>query len=274
MNKIKSILMLLLTVVLVVGSTVCTYADNTEKEEKKENKVTTFKTSEEAVQAHGHEIEGLSTTGGEGYNHYAYDAYDKTMYYWTDAEKDDIILKANEIEKKNAEHTTNKEDLESFHNITDGMALKADTKQAYGLLSGFTGVIRVLLGIIVVIVSVGMTVYSGFDLCYIAFPVFRNSCEAAKQGHGGGMMGNMAVKQGKNGENQLRFVSDDAQYAVTAAETVATGQNPFIIYFKKRFVSYLVLAVLLFILLTGRITVFTDIALKLTQGIIDAVQGI
>lgn len=274
MNKTKSILMLLLTVVLVIGSTVCTYAaeaNGTEGQSK-----TYDGNAIGAVAAYGTQLPGViesDTNPGIQYDSTGPGPSGKTCW-WQSGRETEITSKANALSKQEAGKTTNQVDLDNFHNVTEGMALKADTEQAYGLLSGFTGVIKVLLGIIVVIVSVGMTVYSGFDLCYIAFPVFRNSCEAAKQGHGGGMMGNMAVKQGKNGENQLRFVSDDAQYAVTAAETVATGQNPFIIYFKKRFVSYLVLAVLLFILLTGKITVFTDIALKLTQGIINAVQGI
>ena len=266
-TRIKTSIMLLVTLVMMMATTITAFA-------AEDTGAKSFSSGQDAVATYGGELSNVTANPS---NSTSYDRQgagpDGTMYYWNSADESSIIAQANGMAKREAAKLTNEQDINEFKSVTDGMALKADTAQAYSLLSGFTGVLRVLLGIIVVIVSVGMTVYSGFDLCYIAFPVFRNKCEEAKQGGGGGF-GSTMTQKGSNGENKLRFVSDDAQYAVTASETVATGQNAFVLYFKKRFVSYLVLAVLLFILLTGKITVFTDIALKLTQGIINAVQGI
>ena len=61
---------------------------------------------------------------------------------------------------------------------------------------------------------------------------------------------------------------------MVAADTVQSGKNPFVIYFGKRLISYLVLAVLIFILLTGKITVFTTIAVNLVSGLIDIISGL
>ena len=128
--------------------------------------------------------------------------------------------------------------------IKDGLNITADTEKAVRSLSGVTGVFSFVLGAIVVLITLGMTVFSAFDLCYIAFPVFRDKCEDARTS------GNrlMTKTDKTSGESKLRFVTDDAMFAVTAADTTQSGKNPFIIYFKKRIISYVVLAILLFIL--------------------------
>ena len=151
-------------------------------------------------------------------------------------------------------------------NIQSTLDVGADVATAGVLLSGFVPILSTLLGLMVTLISIGMTIFSGFDLCYIAFPVFRNKCEEAKASGN-----NMMTKKGSNGESKLRFVTDDAQYAVQAADTVQSGKNPFVIYFSKRLLSYIVLAILLFILLTGNITVFTSIALKVVSGILEVI---
>ena len=99
-------------------------------------------------------------------------------------------------------------------------------------------------------------------------------CEEAKQSAAaGGGRGN-AMASNKGGETKLRFVSDDAVYAVFSTETSQTGRNPFIVYFGKRVISYIVLAILLFILLTDNITIFTDIAIKAVSGVLEIIQNI
>lgn len=202
-------------------------------------------------------------------------APDGKEYYYNPTEKASIASSANSIVeaevKSDEDKTDREENIHKLTEVTDGMNLGADVETASGILSGFTGVIATLLGILTVCISIGMTIFSAFDLCYIAFPVFRNKCEDAKQS-GSGIMASKS--KGADGSNKLRFVSDDAQYAVTAATTEQSGQNPFVIYFKKRILSYLVLAILLFILLTGRITVLTEIAIKLVDGILALIQGV
>jgi len=147
--------------------------------------------------------------------------------------------------------------------ITSEFKVNADVKTGSKILSGFSGLVSAVLGILVVLISLGMTVFSACDLAYIAFPVFRNKCEDMKQS--GSKLG---TKTGADGETKLRFITDEAVYAVQAAETTESGKNPFTIYFSKRIISYILLAILLFILLTGRITVFTDLGVKLADGIV------
>lgn len=155
---------------------------------------------------------------------------------------------------------------EKVNNITDGLSPEADTQGATEVLSGFVPVLNLALGIIVTMITIGLTVFTSFDIVYITFPVFREKCENQKMAGSGAM-----VTRTANGESKLRWVSDEAQFAVKNA-SLEQGQNPLINYFKNRVVTYIVVAVILFILLTGNIQVITNIVLKLVSGIMNIIN--
>lgn len=161
----------------------------------------------------------------------------------------------------------NKKTNQSLTNVGDGLGIEANTEAAAAMLSGFVPYISMLLGVMVTLITIFMTVFSAFDIAYIAFPVFRNKCEDAKV-NGGGL-----AKTKSNGETSLRFVTDDAQYAVQQG-TVENGKSPWAIYFKKRVLSYILLAIILFILMTGNITLITNIAVKVVAGIMDVLGSL
>lgn len=202
---------------------------------------------------------------GANYRVYTRSEGSITHYYYIEESKEADAVGAINQAKKNAQAG------EDVKGITDNLNIGADTQTATTILSGFTGIVSTILGLMVVLITVGMTIFSAFDLCYIAFPVFRNKCEDAKQTGQGIMASNKVNKS--TGETQLRFVSDDAQYSVVAADTVQSGKNPFVIYFGKRLISYIVLAILLFILLTGNISVFTSLALRVVSGILELIAN-
>lgn len=162
----------------------------------------------------------------------------------------------------------NNKTVDDVSNVTDGLNISADTQGAAAMMQGFAPIISLVLGIIVTLITIGMTVFSSFDIAYIAFPVFRNKCEDAKTQGSGAM-----VKKGANGESSLRFVTDDAQYAVSQG-TIESGKSPWAIYFRKRVMSYILLAIILFILLTGNISLITNIALKIVSGIMNVLGGL
>lgn len=172
-------------------------------------------------------------------------------------------------QSKNADKTKDK-----VSDITNGLNIEADTYGATALLAGFTPILELALGVLVTLITIGMTLYSTFDIAYLAFPVFRNNCDNAKATGGtGGLMGNAMVKKGSNGEASLRFVTDDAQFAVQQG-SIESGKSPWGIYFKRRIMSYILLAICLFILLTGNISLITDIALKVVAGIMNVLTGL
>ena len=174
-----------------------------------------------------------------------------------------------QAEEEMATVLKNEDTVDDVSDITDGMKIGADTAGATALLSGFAPIISLVIGVIVVLVTMGMTLFTAFDIAYIAFPVFRNKCEEQK------MMGgnNIMTKKGANGESSLRFVTDDAQYAVSQG-TIESGKSPWGIYFRKRIMSYILLAIILFILLTGNISLITNIALNVVSGIMNVLGGL
>ena len=158
--------------------------------------------------------------------------------------------------------------VDDVSTITDGLNIGADTAGATALLSGFAPIISLVVGVIVVLVTMGMTLFTAFDIAYIAFPVFRNKCEEQKMNGTG-----YNVKKDSNGNVSLRFVTDDAQYAVSEG-TIENGKSPLGIYFRKRIMSYVLLAIVLFILLTGNISLITNIALNIVSGIMNVLSGL
>ena len=172
-----------------------------------------------------------------------------------------------DLEKNIVSAINNKQTVDDVSNITDGLNIDADTQGAAALMSGFAPIISLVLGILVTMITIGMTIFSAFDIAYIAFPVFRNKCEDSK------MNGGAMAKKTSNGDSKLRFVTDDAQYAVQQG-SVESGKSPWAIYFGKRVMSYILLAIILFILLTGNISLITNIALKIVSGIMDVLSGL
>lgn len=183
-----------------------------------------------------------------------------------------VYLKKNITEDELIHHidsyANNAKLTDNMNKLTDGFAIGADTSGATAMLEGFSPIISLVLGIIVTLITIGMTVFSAFDIAYIAFPVFRNKCEDAKQNGSGAM-----VKTTGNGGTKLRFVTDEAQQAVNEG-SVESGKSPWGIYFKKRVMSYILLAIILFILMTGNITLITNIAIRVVGGIMNVLGGL
>ena len=197
---------------------------------------------------------------------------DSSTPLFTTSSGEQVYLAKGKTEEDLAEEInrtiTGDKTVDNVSNITDGLNISADTAGAAAMLNGFAPIISLILGLMATLVTIGMTISSAIDIAYIAFPVFRNKCEDAKAQGTGAM-----VKKGSNGETSLRFVTDDAQYAISQG-TIESGKSPWTIYFGRRVFSYIVLAIILFILLTGNISLITDIALKVVSGIMDVLGGL
>lgn len=152
--------------------------------------------------------------------------------------------------------------------LTNNINVNADTSGATQALSGLVPYINIFLGIIVTLITIGLAVFTAFDVCYIVFPVFRNKCEKQKMSGQGAM-----VTQSANGGTKLRWVSEEAQYAANHA-SLEQGSNPLMNYLKNRVVAYVFVAIILFILLTGNISIITNLALKAVSGIMDVLDSL
>lgn len=176
---------------------------------------------------------------------------------------------------KCAVYTDNMEDLQSaidnmqasnsvnasISAIDNNLGVAADTTGASDMLSGATPYISLAAGFIVVAITSLMTLFSALDCMFIAFPIFRTKYQGAAD-NGNGLLGK---KDSGSGETSLRWISDDAQYAIEKA-TVESGKSKWTLYFSKRIVAYIMLAIILSILLSGNISIITQLAVKIVEG--------
>lgn len=175
-------------------------------------------------------------------------------YYMT---KDNHAAAVSGVQGQNS--VTETKDIINNQLGEDQFGIKADVGNAKVALSGFMGVAAMIIGIIAWAVIGGMSVFTALDICYIAFPVFRNKVEGS------------AESGSKAGSVMLKLVTDDAQYAVKQCN-VENGKSPWGMYLKKRIIAYILLAIVIYILLTGKVDLIISIAMNFVSGIIDSLS--
>jgi len=174
------------------------------------------------------------------------------------------------INSSNSTHNTGTTgNVEDLSVLMDNLHIISDHASAETLMGGFIPILNVALGVITTLITIGMTFFTAFDVAYIAFPVVRTAFDDAVTTNNP----KMTKTNSKTGETELRFVSDDAQYAVKTC-SIESGKSPWGLYFKRRLVSYIMLAIILFILLTGNIDLITNIVLNMIGGIMEVLQNL
>ena len=272
MKKFKRLLLIMCVAMMVFGSTLTVYASS----------LTDYPTADAlaAVQSpdgqlvadiiakYGLEaVEGHTTylTKAEG-DYVMFITY-KNCIYGLDstgptAARDYAVARMRAIEKGASER---QEIIGELEDITDA---NPDLKGAQKTFEGIMPGVNFVLGLIITLITVGMTILCALDIIYIVFPVFRGTCNNMKQEGKA-----TSRKRSENaGEARLFFISDEAEFAVNTAETSQTGKSPLGIYFGKRLVSYIILAIVIFILLTGNLSIITNIALKAVSGLLSLIQ--
>lgn len=201
---------------------------------------------------------------------------DGTMYYMTSGQADTL---KGQIEKQaesnqaaaDAEKKTTtdvKNQISGDASVINSTFGKANLEAAGTALSGFSGWIQLMTGILATLAIIGTTLFTAVDICYLAFPVMQGKMNEA--GNSGGAMSGTT----RNGEAKFKLVTDDAVEAYQEAHGGggANGQggggNQWVIYLKKRAFAFIFLAIIIFILLTGKISFIIEIALKAVDGII------
>ena len=184
-----------------------------------------------------------------------------TAYIFYPTDKQEKMIK--DINNQNSYNAAQ----QKVNNIETELGLQADTAGASEALSGITPMVSLITGVLVILLTAFMLVFTAIDCVYIAFPAFRNKCEEAKAS------GNkFATKTGKDGESTLRWVTDDAQYAIETG-TIDSGKNKWLIYLKRRIISYIALGIVIFMFFTGNITLLIEVAIKLVSGLMNVLSG-
>lgn len=218
--------------------------------------------------------QGYDTNPPSDESGYVYIIVDNKKYYLTRSDVSVVKTKINTIvegEGKAAAEAKNstKTAKEHVKNMMDEFEVTANTGQAAVALAGIQQLVGVIVGILAYAVVIGMSLFTGVDICYITMPVFRNWAD--DKGASGGAVTSSTNKD--TGESKFRFVTDEAMFAVTQA-TVENGKNALGIYFKKRCIGWILTAIVLYVLLTGQIVLLTDVILQFISGIIAALQSL
>lgn len=118
----------------------------------------------------------------------------------------------------------------------------ADVYTAMKITNPFLGFVRVVIGVIVIATIIFLTLSTAVDLIYIGLPLFRENVQ------------NRADEKGKS---KPPFISQDAVSVVNETESSVDSnggyQNAYILYFKRRALTYVVLAVCIVFFVVGQV---------------------
>lgn len=263
MRKVKIVLLSIITAVLMMSTSITVFAA-TDSVDDAQAYIDQYGTSKISSYLYFNAPDGMTTVQVWVPNSTSASKVQQNLDITAYSKIDEDI--ANRANANAAQQDT----LNQLQNINDGLNLQPDINGAMGSISGFVPAINFVLGLLVSIISAGMTILTALDICYIVFPVVRGKCENMKQNGTATSKG----RSEKAGETRLAFISDEAEYSINAAETTQTGKNPLVIYFQKRAFALIILAVVIFMLLTGNINLITNIAIKGVSGILKIIQDI
>ena len=136
------------------------------------------------------------------------------------------------------------------------------------IISGFEPVLNTIIMVIAWLIVIGLPLVTALDVAYITIPFFREKAETARSNGNPGM-----TKQGKNGETKLRWISDEAQHAVETID-LDNGRSPLKTYLMSRILAFILVAIILYLLIGGQITVITQVAVRLVSGIVNFIGGL
>lgn len=140
--------------------------------------------------------------------------------------------------------------------------------QANKLMSGFQDILGIAVGLLAYIIVIGLPLFSALDIAYITIPVLRNFADEAKSQGKSSM-----VKSDGKGGSKFRWISDEAVYAVKQG-AMDEGKSALSIYFGKRVITYIVCAIVLYLLISGNINVVTNIAVNVVSGIMGVLENL
>lgn len=191
------------------------------------------------------------------------------IYYVNGSDAQSIVnaLKSGASDKEEADKANEKtakqaQELLSETGDLKGLYVEADLGGAAGALSGFTPLISLISGILAAAAILGVTVFTSVDVCYLAFPVAHAKIE--KKGSEGGAM---STQRKDGGGSKFALVTDDAIYAYETAQQ--NNQQPWGLYLKRRALTIILISIVIYILLTGNMTLLINWTLNMVGGIID-----
>ena len=150
-----------------------------------------------------------------------------------------------------------------LNTVVNTMNSKAAVSQASQGLSSVMPLVNQFTGMIVVLMLLGMAIFTSLDVAYLVFPVAKQQMDAA------GSSGRASVSKTNKatGEAKFRWISDDAIGAYQQATEI--GKNPLFTYLKMRLISYIAVAIVIYILMSGNLAVIINFVLQMLESVFD-----
>lgn len=265
-NTYRAKLIVMLTIIMVLTSGVANATDLDDREKVAESFIQSSVTIDEDgnIQYSNKKVESMTSTkvGGNKTKSVKVGEHGNTVLYYSEESINSLYK-----ESKNSGKTDRVK--ESMLNLEEGMGLVANTEGAMEMASGLVPMVELLLGYIVVVMMLGMSLFSGLDMVYIMSPKARSKINNSVQNKIGRNSAMVSTNK-ESGEEKARFITDDAIYAVDIA--LVDGRSPWPIYFKRRGVTYVFITALIYIYFSGSYSIIARIIVNLISGIFKTLE--
>lgn len=151
--------------------------------------------------------------------------------------------------------------LDAIENIKDLTNVNPDLKGAQGTLAPIIEIVNTVIGILATAILILIGLFTAIDILYLEVPTFHNSMDQKAMEKG---------QTNKSGGVKAKIVSEDASQAYQ--EATETGKNVLIVYLKKRIVAYIAVAIVLYMLLSGNLSLIVEVVLKMLNGVFGWVE--
>lgn len=211
----------------------------------------------------------ISETGGDNTTEVTYTYKDENG---TEQQRTVYINNESANKLSNKAATNTQAVKNNIDSIVTAVNVTPDTEHATEMMSSAQPIINIFVGLIVYGILIGLPILTALDLFYLTIPAVREKCDEIKNNNMGSS--NLAVKTSRRtGETKLRWISDEAQYAVKFA-SYEEGKSPLAVYAKKRAGAHIVLAILITIFLTGNIQILMQLGVTLVSGLMSVFVGV
>lgn len=272
MKNFKKLAVLILSLQMIVCGAFISYAADSELDttlKSIESTIDSYVAADKKDEADKIKEDALQTwkslSGDSEGNLATYTFYGESLFVVPKGEAYQNALSAmDKIKNKYSNYQSDGKATSDTKNKVNKMAemynVPADTENASKMLSGLLPFVQLLSGILAYVTILGLTLFTSFDVAYLAFPVAKGKMESAAQSGGA-----MSTTSKSTGSPKFRFVTDDAIRAYD--EATQENKQPWGKYLKLRAMTFILCAVVVYMLLSGNITFLINIALNALEGL-------
>lgn len=151
--------------------------------------------------------------------------------------------------------------VDAIDNIKELVDVNPDLGSAQKTLDPLIEIVNTIIGILATAILILVGLFTAIDVLYLEVPAFHNSMDQKGMEKG---------QTNKSGGVKHKLISEDASQAYQ--EATESGKNVLIVYLKKRIVAYVAVAIVLYMLLSGNLSLIVEVVLKMLNGVFGWVE--